>query len=95
MAVMLTSLQDSELIQLLIPRILHLFHMRNQPIFLGDVSSWLGYGIHYTQIAINRLVDDKVLRPATTDEIRAMSDVADANIYVLAVPVNLAIAFQS
>jgi hypothetical protein len=73
-------------------KITKLFHRCNRSLFLGEISSEIGWSLERTQMMVDVLVEKNVLRGATHDELRVLGVPTDTNVYVLVGRASLTLA---
>lgn len=64
-------------------KILRHFHRVQRPTFLGDLAIEVGFNIETTMKFVNSLLDDKLIRLATQQELRSLGASEGAVVYVL------------
>lgn len=86
---------SDDIISLLRPRVLRALHQNIGPLFIGEISTKIDRNMQLTQMTVDSLVDDGIIRRATHDEIRQRGGSKDSNVYALVGQVNLMMAFNN
>jgi hypothetical protein len=69
--------------QTALEKIIRYFHRATKPVYMGFVSAEIGFSLERTQLMLDTLVDEKIIRRLSEDDKKAMKIDVRANVYVL------------
>ena len=73
--------------------ILGFFHVKGRPVYIGEISSNIGWSLERTEGFVEFMVDEGTLRTATGAEIKKLDGCKGARIYALTGKVDPRLAY--